>query len=83
MANVIQEIDLHDDVIIIIDEEEEEEEEKEYAFEEIGPEFCKMMFSCKSCNAFYDGCAQCCADLNHQMYLLNDLTGERKKVKIQ
>ena len=32
----------------------------------------KILYLCKSCKAFYDGFAQCCMDLDHVAYEVDD-----------
>ena len=36
----------------------------------------RLMFYCKACFAFYDGCAQCCFELDHEIFVVNHETNE-------
>lgn len=33
-----------------------------------------VMYLCNSCNAFYDGCAQCCFEMDHTKCEMNPKT---------
>ena len=34
----------------------------------------RLMFYCKACYAFYDGCAQCCFELDHDIFVVDHET---------
>jgi hypothetical protein len=40
------------------------------------PEEYDVMHYCNSCGAYYDGFAQCCFELNHDIYKVNKETRE-------
>jgi hypothetical protein len=37
-----------------------------------------LMFYCKACAAYYDGFAQCCFDMDHIIYEVDDETNNLK-----